>query len=218
MGSYDHRVTARSVTGIVVGVVAVVWSGYLAWFAVTGLLDEPLVDAWFYVVALAVVPLFWALAVEVPQLLAARTPEERTSVLFARRTSVFTSLSMFGLVVAVAVAIGSWAWSIVLVACGGVLALQNADAMRTTREIVVRDPSEPVATETGAPSRRDMARLGARILLFLISIAVVAGSVGYAFFGRPGALVALGLVGVTAAWGSVTVARAVRRGGAERAA
>jgi hypothetical protein len=207
-------VTARSVVRVVGGVVAVSVSAYLVWFAVTGLRDSP-PDAWFYVVALALVPWILAFAIQLPDLVAPLPGENRTDSLFAPAPAALFSTGLFVCTIALAVATESWAWGVVIVAAGFVLALENFNSMGR----VARRGGEP-ATE------RQVVAFAGRWALFLIAFIVVFGAVGHVLLGSLGLLLALALIGVGLVWSIVSVARgmsisgrrdrrgdAIRRGG-----
>ena len=113
--------------------------------------------------------------------------------------------------IALAVAIDSRAWSVVVVAGGVVLALENFSSMRTVRRVLARSPDEP-RPPADPPTVREIAGYAARMILFLIALVVVLGSVGYVLFGRAGMLVSLGLIGVGVVWSFVSVTRRMREG------
>lgn len=202
--------TARSVAQIVCGGVAVVWAAYVIWFSVTGLQDDP-PDAWFYVVALALVPVGVGFAVQLPDLIAPRTENGRTDALFAPLPAACFSVGLFVSTIALAVAIDSAAWSVAVVTGGVVLALENFSSMRTARRVLARSPDEP-RPPADPPTVREIAGYAARMMLFLIALVVVLGSVGYVLFGRAGMLVSLGLTAVGVAWSFVSVTRRMRQG------
>ena len=201
--------TRRSVVRIVCGLVALVWAAYIIWFSVTGLQDDP-PDPWFYVVALALVPLGVGFAVQLPDLVAPRTENGRTDALFAPLPAACFSVGLFVSTIALAVAIDSRVWRVVVVASGVVLALENFSSMRTVRRVLARSPDEP-RRSAGPPTVREIAGYAARMVLFLTALVVVLGSVGNVLFGRTGMLVALGLIGVGVVWSFVSVTRRMRQ-------
>ena len=210
--------TARSAVRVVGGIVAVAVSAYLVWFAVSGLRDSP-PDAWFYVVALALVPWILAFAIQLPDLVAPLPGESRTDSLFAPAPAALFSTGLFVCTIALAVATDSWAWGVVIVACGFVLALENFNSMGRAHRAVTGRSGEPTT------ERRVFAFAG-RWALFLIAFVVVFGAVGHVLLGGLGLLLALALIGVGLVWSVVSVARgmsisgrpdrrgdAIRRGG-----